>query len=78
MSNYYYSSDYMHCSQDRCPRHKKCWRYQLGIDIKTQESHIASYFKPSPDEDLSNCKRFIDKRQYKIKKPKENHYPRGC
>jgi len=63
MSKYYYNRDYMHCSQDRCPRHKKCWRYWLGKQCKG----IASYYMPEPDKDLAECEFFINKEEYKIK-----------
>ena len=63
MSNYYYFEDYMHCSQDRCPRHEECWRYYLGKRCKG----VASYYMPKEDEDLSKCEYFIDKENFKIK-----------
>ena len=63
MAQYYYNSDYMHCSQEQCPKHEKCWRFELGKMCKG----IASFYMPDKDKDLSNCDYFIDKKEYKIK-----------
>lgn len=63
MAQYYYNSDYMHCSQERCPKHDKCWRFELGKMCKG----IASFYMPDKDKDLSNCDYFINKEEYKIR-----------
>jgi hypothetical protein len=62
---YYYSNDVMHCHQERCKKHDRCWRYQLSKDIAAHGFTYASYFRPSEDEDLSDCKYFIDKKQWR-------------
>lgn len=63
MAQYYYNSDYMHCSQERCPKHEKCWRFELGKQCKG----IASFYMPEPDKDLTKCEFYIDKEKYRIK-----------
>ena len=63
MESYYYNADYMHCSQERCPKHDRCWRFELGKMC----NGIASFYMPDKDKDLSNCDYFIDKKEYKIK-----------
>lgn len=63
MERYYYNADYMHCSQERCPKHDNCWRFELWKMCKG----IASFYMPDKDKDLSECDYFIDKKEYKIK-----------
>lgn len=59
---HYYFGDYMHCSQDRCPRHEECWRYELGKMCKG----TVWLYTPDKDEDLSECECFINKENYRI------------
>ena len=63
MERYYYNADYMHCSQERCPKHDNCWRFELGKMCKG----IASFYMPDKDKDLSKFDYFINKKKYKIK-----------
>ena len=63
MPKYYH--DYMHCSQDKCPRKDQCWRYWLGQEFKKHSWQYASFYLPLPiDDDLSDCVYFIDKKEY--------------
>ena len=71
MAKYYYYGDYMHCSQDRCPRHEECWRYELGKMCKG----IATFYTPDKDEDLSKCEYFLNKENYRMS---TTHKPKIC
>ena len=70
MAKYYYSNDCLHCSQERCPKYKDCWRAELGRMLAERAKHdefaIASFYMPSEDKDLSNCEYFVDKEEYKL------------
>lgn len=63
MAQYYYNSDYMHCPCEQCPKHDKCWRFELW---KMWEG-VATVYLPDPDKDLAKCDFFIDKENYRIK-----------
>ena len=60
-----YQNDMVHCSQERCTKKDKCYRYWLGKEIKNTQHRLASYYYPSPKKILGDkCDMFLDIKDY--------------
>lgn len=60
-----YFHDFAHCSQERCTKKDKCYRYWLGKEIRNTQHRLASYYCPSPKKILGDkCDMFLDIKNY--------------
>lgn len=66
MNEYLYNHDMCHCNQDKCSKKDECYRYWLGIDLKNHNFQYATFYMPKNEQDLNDCKFFIDKEYYKL------------
>ena len=60
-----YQNDMVHCSQERCTKKDKCYRYWLGKEIINTQHRLASYYCPPPKKILGDkCDIFLDIKDY--------------
>lgn len=60
----HYCGDMVHCSQTRCTKKEKCYRYWLGQEIKHPQPRLATFYYPSPKKLGDKCDMFLDIKNY--------------